>query len=261
MSITTERTTLVCLFHHDDQARAALEDLQEAGIPASSITTLRGQAQGGLDSHNASDNATHTAQLTALGIPARDLDHLHEGLHNGGTIISVEATSENVDQVESIFGDHRATKIDEADVEPEYAPAPLAAVTAGATAIPVVEEELVVGKRTVDQGGVRVYRRVVEIPAQEAVTLREEHVVIERNLVDRPATAADLAAQGTHTIELTETAEEAVVSKTAHVVEEVLVGKTVGERTEHIQDTVRHTEVEFEELPSTGATTLRNRNL
>ena len=76
-------------------------------------------------------------------------------------------------------------------------------------------------------------------------------MVIERTPVDRMATQADLAAQGARTIELTETAEEAVVGKTARVVEEVLIGKQTGEHTETIRDTVRRTEVELEELPST----------
>ncbi len=253
MSSTTDQTILVCLFHHDDQANAALEDLQEAGVPSTSITTLRKPT-------DTNGTETHTAQLSALGVPSRDIEHLHEGLHNGGTIISVAAAAQYVSKVESIFGDHRAAKIDEVDAEPDYGTAPVA-LAAGATAIPIVEEELVVGKRTVDQGGVRVYRRVVEIPAAESVSLREEHVVIERNPVNRPATAADLASQGKHVVELTETAEEAVVSKTAHVVEEILVGKTTEQRTEHIQDTVRHTEVELEELPSAESSIPRNRNL
>ncbi len=243
MSLSTDTTTLICLFHHDEQARAALDDLHKAGIPVSGITTVRG----GQDGNSAS-------QLTTLGIPPRDLEHLRDGLDAGGSIISVSAEPAHVSTVERIFGDHRATKIDEVDNENDYTAAalPVAAMggQSGETVIPIVEEELAVGKRTVDQGGVRVYRRVVEIPAEQAVNLREEHVVIERNPVDRIATQADLAAQGSRTIELTETAEEAVVGKTARVVEEVLIGKQTGEHVETIHDTVRRTEVEFEELPA-----------
>lgn len=114
--------------------------------------------------------------------------------------------------------------------------------------IPVVQEELQVGKRTVGTGGVRVYSRTVEQPVTESVRLREEHAEVERRPVDRPATAADLADLQDRTIEVRETAEQAVVQKTARVVEEVRVGKTVEERTEQISDTVRHTEVEVEHL-------------
>jgi uncharacterized protein (TIGR02271 family) len=116
------------------------------------------------------------------------------------------------------------------------------------TAIPVIQEELQVGKREVQRGGVRVFQRVVETPVTETVNLREEHVSVERRPVDQPASAADLNAFQEKTIELRESAEEAVVQKTARVVEEVVVGKEVGQRQENISDTLRHTEVEVEQL-------------
>jgi len=47
---------------------------------------------------------------------------------------------------------------------------------------------------------------------------------------------------------VTETAEEPVINKQARVVEEIRVGKDVTERTETVRDTVRHTEVETENL-------------
>jgi uncharacterized protein (TIGR02271 family) len=114
--------------------------------------------------------------------------------------------------------------------------------------IPVVREEMQVGKRAVNTGGVRVYSRTVETPVNETVQLREEHAQVERRPVDRPATAADMADLKDRTIEVRETSEQAVVQKTARVVEEVRVGKTVEQRTEQVRDTVRSTEVEVENL-------------
>ncbi len=247
MAVSQETTTLVCLFHHVNQATAALNDLQQAGVPQSSISFIRGDERDGSDQ-----------SLAGLGIPARDLKRLQEGLADGGAILSVQAITDHVDTVERIFGQHKASKIDEAVTEEPYVAESLAATSvAEGTTIPIVEEELQVGKRTVDQGGVRVYRRIVEIPAEESINLREEHVVIERNAVDRPATQADLDAQGSRSIELIETAEEAVVGKTAHVVEEVVVGKQASDHVEHIQDTVRRTEVDIEELPGADVSASR----
>jgi len=114
--------------------------------------------------------------------------------------------------------------------------------------IPIVEEELKVGKREVQRGGVRVYQRLRERPVQEAINLREEHVIVERHPVDKPATAADLSAFKEGTVELRETAEEPVVEKSARVVEEVVVGKEVTQETANIKDTVRRTDVEVEQL-------------
>ena len=111
------------------------------------------------------------------------------------------------------------------------------------TVLPVIREDIEVGKRAVGKGTVRVYSRTVETPVRENVTLREEHATIERRPVDRPASPGDLDALRDRTVEIQETAEKAVVNKTARGVEEVMVGKEVSERTEIIEDTVRHTEI------------------
>ena len=133
------------------------------------------------------------------------------------------------------------------------------AAYAGGTAeqggvIQLAEEQLAVGKRLVNKGGTRVRRYVVETPVQESVNLHEEKVTLERRPVTdgRPVTDADFTDK---TIELTETAEEAVVSKTARVVEEVALGKTATDRTETVHDTLRKEEVEFEQIPGTATTT------
>ncbi len=120
--------------------------------------------------------------------------------------------------------------------------------------IPIVEEQLSVGKREVERGGVRVRSYVVETPVEESVTLRDETVNVERRAVNRPAdVTADAFRE--RTIELTETDEEAVVAKTARVVEEVVVSKDVTERTEHVSDTVRRTEVDVENTTGTDRAT------
>ena len=233
-----ENTTLICLFHSSNHAETTIKQLHQAGIAPSAIVTLGGD--------RTEDSQAHLAALKQMGVPERDLQHLHKGLDDGGSILAVQAVSEHVDTVQRIFAENKAEKIDEVALAGDSAAAPLAATGA---AIPIVEEELQVGKRTVDQGGVRVFRRVVEMPVEASVNLREEHVVIERKPVDRAATAADLTLSG-RVIELTETAEESFVGKSAHVVEEVVVGKQVSRHTEHITDTVRKTQVEVEEIAS-----------
>jgi uncharacterized protein (TIGR02271 family) len=132
----------------------------------------------------------------------------------------------------------------------------LAAAARGQTrvaVVPVVEEELRVGKREVEGGGVRVRTRVVERPVEEAVRLREERVNVERRPVNRPVSEADLNAFREGTFELRERSEEAVVDKKARVVEEVAINKEVGERTETVRDTVRSTDVDVQETGGTKA--------
>lgn len=115
--------------------------------------------------------------------------------------------------------------------------------TEEATKIPVIEEELQVGKREEAKGGIRLRTRIVENEVKENINLREERVHLERTPVDRPADANDLREEQ---IEVTERAEVPVVSKEARVVEEVSLNKEVTEKNETIEDTVRNTEVDVE---------------
>ncbi|GAB2556958.1 DUF2382 domain-containing protein [Spirosoma aerophilum] len=123
--------------------------------------------------------------------------------------------------------------------------------TDGDQTIKVIEENLQVGKREVERGGVRVRSRIIEKPVEESLRLREERVTVQRTPVNRPATEADLNAFQEGQIEVVEHAEVPVVSKTANVVEEISVGKEVNERTETVRDTVRSTDVQVENLPNT----------
>lgn len=111
------------------------------------------------------------------------------------------------------------------------------------TTIPVVKEELQIGKREVETGGVRLRSRVVDQEVSEDINLRAETVRVERNTVDREATDADFREEQ---IEEREYKEVPVVNKEARVVEEISLSKDVTERDETISDTVRNTEVDID---------------
>jgi len=128
----------------------------------------------------------------------------------------------------------------------------------GEMTIPVVEEQINVGKREVQGGGVRVETHVTEKPVNEQVTLHEEHVNVERRPVNQPVDPSQVDQLREGTFEVRERSEEAVVQKQARVVEEVVINKEQRDRTENIQDSVRRTDVDVQEIPgetrSTGYT-------
>jgi uncharacterized protein (TIGR02271 family) len=126
--------------------------------------------------------------------------------------------------------------------------------TSGDEVIPIAEEELHVGKRDVSHGRVRIRSYVVERPVSEQVSLREEHVEVERRPVSGTTQTGTISGDPfqERTIEVEERSEEAVVSKEARVVEEVVVRKEAEQRTETISDTVRRTEVDVEDERRTG---------
>jgi uncharacterized protein (TIGR02271 family) len=115
-------------------------------------------------------------------------------------------------------------------------------------AIPLSEEQIAVGKRAINRGTTRVRRYVVETPVEESVALRDERVTVDRRPVSGTRGVADDAFTD-KTVEVSETTEEAVVSKTARVREEVVINKEATERTETVRDTVRREDVEITKDP------------
>jgi len=112
----------------------------------------------------------------------------------------------------------------------------------GKTVLPVVEEQMNVSKREVEKGKVHVYTEVTEKPVSADVSLRQENVTVERRPADRPVSSTDAAFRD-QDIQLTEKSEQAVINKSARVVEEVVVGKDVNTQNQTVSDTVRRTDV------------------
>ncbi len=267
--------TVVGLFNTIAQAESVKSHLtSQAGYEASSIHIVANETA--QDASSLSEG-TSTANspvgdkiarfFSSLTGGGNDQQHYASGVNQGGALLAVSVPDDEAEEVASLLKQHGARDIDgneEAATAgtPVYGGANSTAIATGQTAIPIVEEELVVGKREVDRGGVRIYSHVVERPVEADVTLRDEFINVERRFVDRPATAADFAAGTGSVIELNATGEEAVVGKTSRVVEEVLVGKQSSQRTEEIHDSVRKTQVEVEEIPgetvSTGYATDRS---
>ena len=188
-------------------------------------------------------------------------------IQGGSTVVTVKVPDQHVDRVTQILEaqnpidiDERATSYGLTQTTTARQPIGTAASAIGVTdrttatkdgVIQLSEEQLAVGKRVVNRGGTRIRRFVVETPVEEQVTLRDEKVTLERRPVTDGRPVADSFSE--KTLEMTSTAEEAVVSKTARVVEEVGLRKEASERVETVRDTVRKEDVRVEQIP--GATT------
>jgi uncharacterized protein (TIGR02271 family) len=206
--------------------------------------------------------------LTRLGVPEEEAHYYAEGVRRGGILVTVAAESDaQADTAVEVMKRHGAVDIDERATQWKKqgwkgrfeagtsAPGFDAGTSGEFTGrearsdtertIPVTQEELKVGKRNVEHGGVRIYSRVLEQPVREEVELEEEHVEVQRRPVDRPVNASDPAFRE-QSFEMRETAEEPVVEKRARVVEEVKVGKKRDKKTRTVQDTVRKTDVEVQ---------------
>lgn len=110
----------------------------------------------------------------------------------------------------------------------------------------LAEEEISVGKRAIPEGATRVHRFVVDKPVEAQVTLHEERAKVVRRPVSNGA-VKDIDWSD-KTIEVMETGEEAVISKSAHIIEEVVIGKEGRDHVETVRDKVRHQEIKVEHL-------------
>jgi len=229
-----------------------------------------------------------TGALVGAGVDENDAHAYAEGVRRGGALVTVRASESEVNRIVDILDDEGTVDFDERESawrnegwtggrtgstetgmgaglmgggstgSSRSATEGQGAMGAGRSStgsgreevIPVVEEELRVGKREVSRGRVRIHSHMVERPVQEQVTLREEHVEVERRPASGTAHAGAMGNQDLfreRTIEVEESSEEAVVSKEARVKEELVVRKESGQRTETVSDTVRSTEVEIED--------------
>jgi uncharacterized protein (TIGR02271 family) len=237
--------TIVAVFDTVSSAQAAIDDVQAAGL--SSVVRR----------YTKDDPVLRDFQVEATGRKQSFWNWLFgkdtslpeyqvydRSITEGGTVLAVTVDESQASRVMDILNRHGPTDVEERAAKYGVSSARRAA---GEEVIPLSEEQLQVGKRVVERGTTRLRRFVVQTPVEEAVTLREEQVTIERRRPVAPGTpGVPEGAFEEHTVEVHTTGEEPVVGKTARVAEEVVVRKDVTERTETVRDTVRREQVEVE---------------
>jgi uncharacterized protein (TIGR02271 family) len=265
-------STITAMFDSRADAEAAKARLLSANVDAEHVhvhdKSSAGYRDEGYSTHQ--DRGVWDSIKNAF-LPDEDRHTYEEGLRRGGILLTADVDDDRVDEAVRVLDEAGSIDVDERAGQwrssgwdyagtSGNASAPGAVGTSGTAAgsteraigseqeevIPVVEEQLVVGKRDVNRGGVRVRSYVTEVPVHEQVRLRDEQINVERRSVDQPLSAADADAFRERSIDMTATGEEAVIGKTARVVEEVVVSKTAQEHVEDVSDTVRRTDVEVD---------------
>jgi uncharacterized protein (TIGR02271 family) len=242
--------TVIGLYRTEADVQRVVDDLAQHGFSRHEIN------------HHDEVHSGLRDWLAEQGVPDSEAEDYLLGVRNGGKLVTLEADDDRAREAPEIMRRHEqgssATSGSGYDTTGSAAGTARDRTTreAGRTdrarhgseeRLEVVEEELDVGTRQVERGGVSARTYVTEKPVEKNVKVREEHVDVERRPVDRTLGADDAdAAFRERTIEATEKSEEVVVGKRARVIEEVVLTKDVGERTETVRDTVRRTEVEVD---------------
>jgi uncharacterized protein (TIGR02271 family) len=263
--------TIVAIYDTAAHAELAAGDLKIVGVPVGAISVHANTSMSGTA-------AATTAPVREEGFwsslfggePDHNTAVYDRSLESGSTVVTVKTPETHITKVMEILESHKPIDIDERATgygltqtttttrQPLATPTPMVGTSANLATgngetVQLSEESLAVGKRVVNRGGTRIRRFVVETPIEENVTLHDEKVTLERRPVTDGSPVTDSFSD--RTIEMTESAEEAVVSKTARVYEEVGLKKTATDRVETVRDTVRKEEVEVEQIPGTTTTT------
>lgn len=238
--------TIIGIFENPDIAYSVEETLLDKGIDQSAffIAVQEGsEEQASQSSQSMEDIRGFLSDL--FGPESSEIEYYAREISRGGAMLSVDVPAEkDVDTIREAMLDAGVVDMNALSTEEEQGSAQQSG--RDSQTLQVMEEEMEVGKREVGKGKVRVVSRMVETPVEEEVKLKEEHATIERRPVDKPVSPEEVRAMDDKSIEVEETAEKAVVNKSARVVEEVKLGKESSESTETIKDTVRHTEVDVE---------------
>jgi|SRR6476659_2125937 stress response protein YsnF len=265
--------TVIALFNNATEAKRAVDTLVDQGFQRSNVDISRGNTDNNYyndDSNRDTNESGISRFFSSLFGDNDDADKYTRVAERNSSVVTVHAGSiEEARRAADVLDASGAMDVNEKAAEYGYS------TTGGdinktsmdkrsgneTTSIPIVEENVQVGKREVETGGVRLRSRIVEKPVEENLRLREERVTVERTPVDRKATEEDLNTLKDQEIEVVEHAEVPVVSKEAKVVEEIKLNKEVEHRDETVRDTVRKTEVDVENIEGKeGKNKRRNKN-
>jgi stress response protein YsnF len=223
-------TSVIGLFEDQDTARKVVNALTKAGLKKDAVEIL---TDTGAD--------TVSERLVEAGYEEDKARRYGEALETAGALIIADVDDDKADNALETM---RKFEV----LTPEALLERSGTGQEGKQKAQVIEEELEVGvARTT--AGKRLKTEISEREVEETVSLKQESVDVERNQVERTLKPEEAdKAFGERTVEVTATTEKPVVSKQAHVVEEVALSKQSGQREETVSGTVRRQDVKVEEV-------------
>lgn len=264
--------TLVAAFDNNEHAMAAVNALKAGGFHPDDISILD---QSRLAAGKAG-NQKHVGlwqRLFGEDITKYEATVYGDTIREGGTVVSVRVPREQVAHAAGILDLHHPINVHDravttgvaqeshveaakAQTQMPLAPKQEAAVTPKLAQIHpdtmrLAEEQLDIGKKMVETGRTRVRRFTTERDVDQDVTLHEEHAEVLRKAVSQPASIADVDWSDKE-MEVAETKEQALVKKTAKVVEEISLRTKGDDHIETIHEKLRRQQAEIEQLDASG---------
>jgi uncharacterized protein (TIGR02271 family) len=254
---------IVTLFDTAEHADAARRNMETAGFPASEMSVVSKMTLGGAGQILSEPGLWH--RLFGRDVAQHEATVYGRAVELGGVVLTVRVPEREAAKALGILNAHHVVDVKERAVQQGLIAAvsavkaampvasPLKTAAAGALAreevFRLAEEEFTVAKQLVQEGTTRIRRFVTEKPVEAQITLHEEHVEVVRRAVDDPSSIQDIDWTD-KTIEISDTFEKAVVSKSAHIAEEVLIRKEGQDHIETVRDTVRRQQIEIDQVPA-----------
>ena len=253
---------VTAVYPNRQEAEAAKKALQAAKLDANDIHIIDRDSE--MEAGRFDQDRGRYSYLRDSSMPGDELHTYHDALDRGETLVQARVDDDVVSEAVRILEGGNTVDLDEREKSytDEHRLGTRSAYNQDYHAdtqygedesIDLVEERLRVGKRERDAGSVKVRSYVVEKPVEADVTLREEKVKLERHpanrVLSKDEAAAAFGAAG-KTVEVHARSEEAVIEKDAVVKETIDVQKVATEKTKHVVDTIRETEVEVDGDPS-----------
>jgi len=268
--------TLVAVYDTEEHAEAAVKALKAAGFAESDISVFdEDRLKAGRSTLAPGvKEAGLWQRLFGADVYQHEASIYGETVEDGGVVISVRVPEGEVAHARAVLDIHRPIDVHDRAVTTGVAPParvetiekkldalPLAAkqqvaispklAAAQPDVLRLAEEQLQVGKEMAEAGRTRVRRFVTERDVSADVTLHEEHAEVLRKAISDPKYVGDID-WADRTIEVVETAEHALVNKTARIVEEVSLKKIGADHVETIKDKIRRQQVEIERVGADG---------
>jgi hypothetical protein len=190
------------MFDSRSQAEAARERLTQSRIDADDVRIVD-QSSSAQSGGSSGEGEGLWSAIKSAFIPPEDSHSYEEGMRRGGYLLCARVDEDCADEAIRILDESESVDLNAREEswrsegwspyqatggaagfgQSERSEGEQSGRTVAEERIPIVEEELKVGKREVERGGARVRSYVRETPVSEQVNLREEHVSVERRPV------------------------------------------------------------------------------
>jgi stress response protein YsnF len=261
---------IVTLYDTSDHAEAARRNLEAAGFPSREISMITSKSLSLTGDQLREPGLWH--RLFGRDIQQYEATLYGRSVDAGGALLTVRVPESDVARVTSILNAHQSVDllkraeqqglISTTTVEkpvtmpvtpvtraatPPVVTRPAADTVAAEEVLALAEEQINVGKRLIREGATRIRRFVIETPVETQVTLHEEHARVVRRAIADPNYVRNIDWND-RTIEIAETTEEPVITKSAHVAEEVVIQREGSDHVKTVRDKVRRQQVEVERV-------------